>query len=304
MNSEVPFFSGNDLFILLTAILVAVPASILGVFLMMRRLVMVGDAISHAVLPGIVVAYLLTGSRDALPMLIGAAIMGVLTTVFIDFLNRKVRIQEDAAIGTAFTFLFAVGVLLIAFFVGNNTDLDQECVLYGDLETTVLDQKIWNGYLIGTGASMQLIPLNVLIITIILVAFKPLQIWAFNADFGKVKGLKMNRWQLVIMALVSLHAVFSFESVGAIMVVGMLILPAASAYLISGRIRRVLSLSIAIGILGCVGGFFLSRNLNISIAPTIVAVCGVLFMVVWAAVQLKNRFVGKPVTELPMEIQE
>src|SRR5687768_15477162 len=118
----------DNWFILVTAMLVAVPASLLGVFLLMKRMVMVGDAISHAVLPGIVVAYLLTDSRDSFPMLTGAAIMGVLTTIFIEFLNRRFRIQQDAAIGTAFTFLFAVGVLLIAFFAGNNTDLDQDCV--------------------------------------------------------------------------------------------------------------------------------------------------------------------------------
>lgn len=269
--------------ILLTAILVALPASLLGVYLMMRRMVMVGDAISHAVLPGVVVAYLLTDSRDSFPMLIGAAIMGVLTTVFIDFLNRRIRIQQDAAIGTAFTFLFAVGVLLIAFFAGTNTDLDQECVLYGDLETTFLDQRIWNGYLVGTGATMQLLPLNVLVILVILIAFRPLMIWAFNPDFGRMIGFRMGWWQTIVMSLVSIHAVFSFESVGAIMVVGMLILPAASAYLITQQLRLVLVLSACIGILGCIIGFFVAIWLNVSIAPAIVAICGIFFTIIWFA---------------------
>lgn len=271
---------GNGL-IILTALLVALPASLLGVFLMMRRLVMVGDAISHAVLPGIVVAYLITDSRDSFPMLLGAAIMGVLTTVFIDFLNRSIRIQQDAAIGTAFTFLFAVGVLLIAFFAGTNTDLDQECVLYGDLETSFLDQRIWNGYLVGTGAIFQLLPLNILVLALIVVAFRPLTIWAFNSDFGKLLGMKTGRWQLVMMSLVSIHAVFSFESVGAIMVVGMLVLPASAAYLISNKLAVVLVLSATIGILGCVAGFFVALWLNVSIAPTIVSICGLFFTMIW-----------------------
>lgn len=267
--------------ILLTAILVALPASLLGVFLMMRRMVMVGDAISHAVLPGIVVAYLVTDSRDDLPMLIGAALMGMMTTIFIDFLNRRLRIQQDAAIGTAFTFLFAVGVLLIAFFAGQNTDLDQECVLYGDLETSFLDQHIWYGYLVGTSATMQLIPLNLLIAGILLLAYRPLNIWAFNPDFGYMIGLRMGRWQLLVMALVSLHAVFSFESVGAIMVVGMLVLPGAAAALLVNRMRLLLILSACIGILGCLLGFLLALWWNVSIAPTIVAACGGIFLVVW-----------------------
>ena len=290
----------DNWFILLTAILVAVPASLLGVFLMMRKLVMVGDAISHAVLPGIVVAYLVTDSRDSFPMLTGAAIMGVLTTLFIDFLNQRIRIQQDAAIGTAFTFLFAIGVLLIAFFAGNNTDLDQECVLYGDLEMTFLDQRIWNGYLIGTGAMLQMIPLNVIVLLVLLIAFKPLQIWAFNPDFGKIIGLKMNAWQLVVMTLVSLHAVFSFESVGAIMVVGMLILPAASAYLLSGKLKVVLILSACIGILGCVVGFIVAMQVNVSIAPTIILVCGLVFLLIWSFQLLTRTLkVQKQVPSLP-----
>lgn len=288
----------DNWFILLTAILVAVPASLLGVFLMMRRMVMVGDAISHAVLPGIVVAYIVTESRDSFPMLVGAAVMGVVTTLFIDFLNRRIRIQQDAAIGTAFTFLFAVGVLLIAFFAGHNTDLDQDCVLYGDLETTFLDQRIWGNYLVGTGAMLQMIPLNVIVLLTVLLAFRPLAIWSFNPDFGRILGIKIGRLQLIIMALVSLHAVFSFESVGAIMVVGMLILPAATAYLLSNRLRRVLFLSVCIGILGCVIGFSLAMQLNVSIAPTIVAVCGVFFTIVWL-VQLVKRSVKSP---LPGEV--
>lgn len=278
----------DNWFILLTAILVAVPASLLGVFLMMRKMVMVGDAISHAVLPGIVIAYIVTDSRDSFPMLVGAAVMGVLTTIFIDFLNRRIRIQQDAAIGTAFTFLFAIGVLLIAFFAGNNTDLDQECVLYGDLETTFLDQRIWNGYLWGTGAMLQLIPLNVIVVAVILIAFRPLTIWSFNPDFGRILGLKMSGLHLIMMALVSLHAVFSFESVGAIMVVGMLILPAATAYLISDKLRVVLLLSACIGILGCIVGFRVAFWLNVSIAPTIVSICGVFFSIIWL-VQLLRR---------------
>jgi manganese/zinc/iron transport system permease protein len=229
-------------------------------------------------------------------MLVGAAVMGVLTTVFIDFLNRRVRIQQDAAIGTAFTFLFAVGVLLIAFFAGNNTDLDQDCVLYGDLETTFLDQRIWNGYLWGTGAMLQMIPLNVIVIAVIVIAFRPLTVWSFNPDFGRILGLKVGGLQLIMMALVSLHAVFSFESVGAIMVVGMLILPAATAYLISNKLRGVLLLSTGIGILGCVVGFLVAFRLNVSIAPTIVSICGLFFTITWL-VQLVRNAVR---TEIPV----
>jgi manganese/zinc/iron transport system permease protein len=283
----------ENLLILLTAMLVAIPASVLGVYLMARKMVMVGDAISHAVLPGIVVAFLLTDSRDSLPMLIGAAIMGVLTTVFIDFLSSRLRIQQDAAIGTAFTFLFAVGVLLIAFYAGNNTDLDLDCVLYGELELSFLDQVISGKYLLGTTSILRLAPLTVIVLVFVAAAFRPLAIWAFNPEYGMLRGMRISGWQLAIMTLVSLHAVLSFESVGAIMVVGMLVLPAATARLISDKLKTIISISVAVGITGCLLGFIAGFYFNVSIAPAIVSTTGIFFTMIWAFRSAANRFTPK-----------
>ncbi len=267
---------------LFTAWSVAIPASLLGVLLVLRQKVLIGDAISHAVLPGIVVAYLLTDSRESIPVLIGAAIMGVLTTILIDFLNRKLRIQQDAAIGTAFTFLFALGVLLIAFFAGTNTDLDQECVLYGDLETSILDQVIIGGWMIGTRSILMLFPLIIVVITIVLIGFKGWRIWGFNPDFGTTIGMKMARWELVLMILVSIHAVLSFESVGVIMVIGLLVLPASCAITLFNDLKSCIVASALIGMGACVAGVFLAIELNCSIAPTIVAVNGIGFIFIVA----------------------
>ncbi|HSY61427.1 MAG TPA: metal ABC transporter permease, partial [Cytophaga sp.] len=122
----------NDLYIILTGTLVAVSCSILGTFLVLRKMAMVGDAISHAVLPGIVLSFFITGSRDSIWMLIGAGLMGIFTTLVIEWLHKKTKLQEDASIGVTFTFLFALGVLLISYFA-ENIDLDQECVLYGEI---------------------------------------------------------------------------------------------------------------------------------------------------------------------------
>ena len=122
----------NDFWIILTGILVALSCGLLGVFLVLRKMAMVGDAISHAVLPGIVIAYLVAESRNAVIMLIGAAAFGLLTTFMIEWFYRRARIQADASIGITFTWLFAIGVILVSFYTGN-VDLDQECVLYGDI---------------------------------------------------------------------------------------------------------------------------------------------------------------------------
>lgn len=268
----------NDVLMILTACSVAIPASLLGVLLVSKSLVMVGDAISHAVLPGIVVAYLLSGTRDSGPMLLGAAATGFLTTFLIDFLRRKWRIQEDAAIGFTFTFLFAIGVLLIALFAGKNSDLDQECVLYGDLETSILDQVIIGEYLYGTRAILQLLPLTIVLLLVIVLGFKGWKVWAFNPHFGSFIGIPTQLFHLTLMLLLSIHAVLSFESVGVILVIGLLVLPAATALQFSKTLSRTFIYSACIGIVSCVLGVLLGKWINISISPLIVCVNGLIFM--------------------------
>lgn len=268
----------NDVLMILTACSVAIPASLLGVLLVSKSLVMVGDAISHAVLPGIVVAYLLSGTRDSGPMLLGAAATGFLTTFLIDFLRRKWRIQEDAAIGFTFTFLFAIGVLLIALFAGKNSDLDQECVLYGDLETSILDQVIIGEYLYGTRAILQLLPLTIVLLLVIILGFKGWKVWAFNPHFGSFIGIPTQLFHLTLMLFLSIHAVLSFESVGVILVIGLLVLPAATALQFSKTLSRTFIYSACIGIVSCVLGVLLGKWINISISPLIVCVNGLIFM--------------------------
>lgn len=269
----------NDLLMILTACSVAIPASLLGVLLVSKSLVMVGDAISHAVLPGIVVAYLLSGTRDSVPMLFGAAVTGFLTTFLIDFLRKKWRIQEDAAIGFTFTFLFAIGVLMIAVFAGKNSDLDQECVLYGDLETSILDQVIVGEYLYGTRAILQLLPLTITLLIVIIVGFKGWKVWAFNPQFGSFIGIPIQAFQLILMLLLSVHAVLSFESVGVILVVGLLVLPAATALQFSNTLARTFLYAVCIGVISCIVGVFLGKWINISISPLIVCVNGLIFLI-------------------------
>lgn len=269
----------NDLLMILTACSVAIPASLLGVLLVSKSLVMVGDAISHAVLPGIVVAYLLSGTRDSVPMLVGAAMTGFLTTFLIDFLRKRWKVQEDAAIGFTFTFLFAIGVLMIALFAGKNSDLDQECVLYGDLETSILDQVIIGEYLYGTRAILQLLPLTVTLLLVIVIGFKGWKVWAFNPQFGSFIGIPVQAFQLVLMLLLSIHAVLSFESVGVILVVGLLVLPAATALQFSKTLAKTFWYSACIGIVSCIVGVFLGKWINISISPLIVCVNGLIFLV-------------------------
>jgi manganese/zinc/iron transport system permease protein len=162
--------------IIITGSLVAISCGLLGSYLILRRMAMIGDAISHAVLPGIVIAFLLTGSRESVPMLIGAGLIGILTTFLIEFIHKKGKLQTDASIGVTFTVLFAIGVILISALAGK-VDLDQECVLYGEIAYVPIDLWILpSGAVMGPRAMYISGTILILIVIFILTGFKELYI--------------------------------------------------------------------------------------------------------------------------------
>ena len=124
--------------IILTGSLVAISCALLGSFLILRKMSMVGDAISHSVLPGIVIAFFIVDNMQSIWMLVGAGILGVLTTFLIEFFHQKGKLQTDASIGVTFTWLFALGVILVSYYAGN-AHIDQECILYGEIAYVPID---------------------------------------------------------------------------------------------------------------------------------------------------------------------
>lgn len=268
----------DDFWIILTGALVASSCAILGCFLLLRKMTMVGDAISHAVLPGIVLAYLVAQTRASLPMLIGAALFGVLTTVLIEVLHKNGKLQVDAAIGVSFTWLFAIGVILITFFA-DKVDLDQECVLYGEIAYVPLD--VWisnNGSNLGP-ISVWLMGANLLIIlAFVLIGYKGLLITSFDPMLAATVGISTAFWHYALMSAVSLTTVLSFESVGAILVVAFLIGPAATAYLLTENLRKMLFIAVGAGIVAAVGGYVLAVAVDGSIAGAMAACIGLEFM--------------------------
>jgi len=263
--------------IMLTGALAAISCGLLGCFLVLRKMVMVGDAISHAVLPGIVLAFFLTGSRDTLPMLIGAGLLGLATTLIIEFFNKKGRVQADASIGVTFTFLFAIGVILISVFAGT-VDLDQDCVLYGEITYVGLD--VWilpNGTNMGPRVVYILSGLLLVNVAFIGLGYKQLLVSTFDPAFAVALGIKASLWQSMLMGAVSVTTVSSFESVGAILVVALLIAPAATAYLLTEKFKQMLWLTVLNGVLIAVLGYFLSAWINGSVAGAMATVAGLLF---------------------------
>ncbi len=267
----------NDLYIILTAALVASSCALLGCFLILRQMAMVGDAISHAVLPGIVIAFLLSGSRDSVTMLVGAGMIGLLTTFLIEFFHKKARLQTDASIGVTFTWLFAIGVVLISLFAGK-VDLDQDCVLYGEIAYVPLDIIITQG---GTVLGPKAIYVSGFILLIILLfvttGYKELFLTTFDPAFASAIGISTTLWHYALMGAVSVTTVASFESVGAILVVALLIAPAATAYLLTDNLKWMLALACLAGILSALGGYYLAVWLDGSIAGAIASVTGLFF---------------------------
>lgn len=279
----------DEFLLIITAILVAIPAALLGVILLLNKSVMIGDAISHAVLPGIVIAYLIVGTMDNTYVLLGASIAGFITTLLIDFFQTKLAIQKDAAIGTATTFLFSLGVLLLALFFGQNTELDQECVLFGAIETTVIEQVLVGETIIGTRAIFQLLPLTIIVVLFVFFGFSRLKSWLFNASYTSLLGISITKWRLSVLLLLSLHAVLSFESVGAVMLIGLLVLPGATALLLAKNLKEAFVYAVIIAILACVIGVLIGFQINVSIAPVIIFSNSLLFIGVFIFNKSRKR---------------
>ena len=267
----------DTFWILTIGSLVAVSCSLVGCFLVLRRLSMLGDAISHAVLPGIVLAFMMTGSRNIVPMLCGAMAMGMLTAFLTDVLSRFGKLQSDAAMGVTFTWLFAIGVILVSKFTGT-VDLDVDCVLYGEIVFAPLDTVTWGAYNLGPRAVWLTGFVCVLNLLFVALGYKQLKVCSFDAALAASIGINVGLWHYLLMGFVSLTTVASFESVGAILVVAMLIVPANTAYLLTDRLSHMLGIAALVGVLSAVGGFGLAAWLDGAVAGAMAVVSGMLYV--------------------------
>lgn len=268
------FWTDSDAFwIILTGSLVAVSCGLLGCYLILRQMAMIGDAISHAVLPGIVIAFLVSNSLSSAPALLGAASVGLLATFLIETVHRNGRLQADASIGLVFTFLFAVGVIMVAA-LAKNVDIDQECVLYGEIAFVLFDDAV-----LGMPVSSFILVLNLIgILLVISIGYRGLFLTTFDPAYARAIGVTTGVWHYLLMGMVSLTSVVSFESVGAILVVAFLIGPAAIAHLLTDRMPVMLLLASIAGIGAAVGGYYFAASLDASISGAMTTVLGLEFL--------------------------
>lgn len=259
----------DDLWVVATAVCCCVSAGLVGCFLVLRRLSLLGDAISHAILPGLALAFILSGTRDPLPMLAGALVVGVLTAVLSAGLHRWGKVPEDASMGVVFTTLFALGVLLITF-AARNVDLDPGCVLYGLIEFVPFDTV----HLAGFEVPRALAWLGVVLLinlTVITLFFKELRIVCFDPALATTMGISAILVHYALMVLVAATAVASFESVGSILVVAMLVAPGATAQLLTDRLSRMLWIAAASASVSAIAGYVLAVRFNAPVAGMIAA---------------------------------
>src|SRR5579863_1073019 len=222
--------------------LVAAVCGWIGCYLILQGMALLGDAISHTVLLGIVVAFLVSGQVLGLAMFVGATLTGILTTVLIEALHSTSRVKEDAAIGIVFTSLFALGVVLLSAFAGQ-AHIDTQHVLYGQLELVASGPSVSLGGHRFPVAIVQMATVAVVVAGLIVAFYKELLVVSFDAQLATSLGLWPRHIRYGMMAVLSLTVVAAFDSVGAVLVVAMLIAPAATAYLLTRRLPMMFLLS-------------------------------------------------------------
>lgn len=281
-------------------IITSLACAVLGVLLVLRRLSMVSDAISHSVLLGIVIGYFVTKDIGSVLLIIGASLFGVLTTVCIELLIKSKRVTEDASVGIIFPLFFSIAVILITRYA-RNVHLDTEMVLIGEIILAPLHRINF----LGLSLPKALVQMSfVLLINIVFIAvfFRKLKISSFDPVYAGVAGIAGAGLYYVFMALVSFTAVSAFESVGAILTISFFISPAASAYLISKDLKITILLAAVYALVNSCIGYFLAVKFNVSMSGMCALVSGLTFMITIAVypggiitkiiryIKNKNRF--------------
>lgn len=275
--------SNLELEILLIAIVVGAACTLPGCFLVLRRMSMLTDAISHTVLLGIVLAFLVVSQYDHPLLVFGAAGVGMLTVVLIELLNRTRLIKEDAAIGITFPALFSLGVLLISL-LARDAHLDEHTVFQGDLVYAVFERFSFGGRSLGPLALWKLLGILVLNSSLVLLFFKELKISTFDPDLALALGFAPALLHYGLVAITSITAVGAFDAVGSILVIGFMIVPAVTASLLTDSLSRMLWLALGIGILSASAGFWLAYLVDASIGGAMsLAMAGIFLIVLFGA---------------------
>lgn len=255
--------------IVLTGAVVNAACAVLGSYLILRRMSLMGDAISHAVLPGLVVAFVLSSSTGIVPMFIGAVAVGILTTYLTQTLHQYARVPSDASMGIVFTALFALGVILVKRYT-SGLHFDVGCIYEGAIEYTPFAERI-------AGLPRPLLSSSIMLVvnTVAITAlWKELKLSSFDAELSTTMGFSATFLHYLLMTLVSVTTVASFEAVGSILVVAMLIVPASTAYLLTDRLAVMIPLSALLGVAAAGIGYWAGVYWDTSISGMMTVAAG------------------------------
>lgn len=261
----------------LVAIVVSVACSIAGVFLVLRRMALMSDAISHTVLLGIVLVFFMTRDIASPLLVVGAAAMGVATVGLVELLRRTRLVREDASIGLVFPALFSIAVILITRYAGS-VHLDTDAVLLGEIAFAPFRRLEVNGVDLGPRSLWVMGTILLLNVAFITLLYKELKLSTFDPGLAAALGFAPGVLHYAFMTLVSITVVGAFDTVGSILVVALMIAPPATAYLLSDSLPRVLLLSALIAAAAALGGFWTAWLIDASIAGCMAAAAGVLFL--------------------------
>lgn len=261
---------------LLVLIVTAVSCAILSPFLVLRKLSMVSDAISHSVLLGIVIAFFIVKDVGSPFLIVGAGLFGVITVFAVEFLSGTGMVKNDDAVGIVFPMFFALAVVLITKFA-RNVHLDTDIVLMGEVIIAPLNRTEF----LGMDLPKAFVQMGILLIVnliFIVIFFKELKITTFDKGFAKLAGFSSVALFYALMTLSSLTAVTAFDAVGAILVVSFLITPGAAAYLISKDLKIMIVISVGYAVINSVLGYVISLLMNVSMSGMTASVAGVTFL--------------------------
>jgi manganese/zinc/iron transport system permease protein len=271
-----------DAWIVLTGAATNVACALVGCFLVLRRMSLMGDAISHAVLPGLVVAFLFSGSLSIVPLFVGAAVVGLLTTFLTQSLHQYARVPSDASMGVVFTSLFALGVVLLKYNV-SGVHFDVACVYEGALEYVPFAEPVL-GLPRPLFTTLVVLVVNLAVLVLL---WKELKVSSFDESLASTMGFSATAMHYLLMMLVAMTTVASFEAVGSILVVAMLIVPAATAHLLCDRLGTMVILSAIVGIAAAVLGYLAGSWFDTNFAGMMTVAAGVLYAL---AVLLSPRY--------------
>lgn len=263
--------------IALVAVLVSVVCALPGTFLVLRGVALMSDAISHAVLLGIALFFLLTKNLDSPLLLVGAALAGMATVLVTEFVISTRRLKQDAAIGIVFPLFFSCGVILISLFA-RNVHLDVDMVILGEIIFAPFNRLIIAGVDYGPYAVWALSGILLLNVLFVALFYKELKLSIFDYDYAYLAGASPATLYYALMMLTSITAVGTFDIVGSIVVVALMITPPATAYLLTRRLEVLLGLSIGFAIVTSLAGYYAAYIFDVSIAGSIATVGGMLFV--------------------------